>query len=420
LGDSKTSLGAPADSAGTPAARTGGGNPYEREREAAVAVLRNCSSEIGLKASARACGHNQVWARDSMIALLGASLVEDGVFADVLRASVKTLAGRQSASGCIPNHVDAATGKANFRAYADGGLWFAIGSSIIEPDYPAVRRVLRWYDCQDVDSSGLIGIQEASDWQDLFCVRGKGLYVNCVYVTALARAAAMADARGHARQAARYRARAEVVRLAINRRLWYAGDGEMIRHIADSFSTENPDHDSLGRRRWIPAKNILTDAEYYLPYVSFREPGDWFDTLGNLLAILSGVADERQSARILEFIDRHGLGLHPSPSIYPPVEPGSRDWREYYGSLNLPHQYHNGGIWPFIGGFYVAALVKSRRYGEAAEAFARLTELNRASEFCEWLHGKTLEPMGVREQAWSAGMYLFASECVTTGRVPYF
>ena len=48
-------------------------------------------------------------------------------------------------------------------------------------------------------------------------------------------------------------------------------------------------------------------------------------------------------------------------AIYPPVEPGDPDWRDYYGTLNLPNHYHNGGIWPFLGGFYVAALVKMER-----------------------------------------------------------
>jgi hypothetical protein len=392
----------------------------DSQRRAAIEVLRHCSHETGLKASGRAHGHHQVWSRDSMIALLGASLVDDRVVGAALRASIETLARHQSPAGCIPNHVDIAAGKANFRAYADGGLWYVIGSSILQPDYPTTRRVLRWYECQDCDGSGLIGIQEASDWQDLFCVRGKGLYVNCLHVMALRRAANLASACGHHKQAERYRVRAGTTRDAINRRLWYAGDGDMVRHIADSFSTPNPACDSLGRRRWIPVKRILADAEYYLPFVSFREAGEWFDVLGNLLAILSGVANEHQSASILQFIDAHGLGRRPSPSIYPAVEPGVADWRDYYGSLNLPHQYHNGGIWPFIGGFYIAALVKAGRHSDAAAALERLARLNRDTGFCEWLHGTTLEPSGVREQAWSAGMYLLAAECVATGSVPYF
>jgi glycogen debranching enzyme len=56
----------------------------------------------------------------------------------------------------------------------------------------------------------------------------------------------------------------------------------------------------------------------------------------------------------------------------------------------------------------------------AAAAFDRLTALNRAGCFNEWHDGRTGAPMGVQHQAWSAGMYLFARQCVMTGEVPLF
>jgi glycogen debranching enzyme len=109
---------------------------------------------------------------------------------------------------------------------------------------------------------------------------------------------------------------------------------------------------------------------------------------------------------------------NPAMSLTPVVRPGDPDWRDYYGMLNLPYHYHNGGIWPFIGGFYVAALVRAGRLPQAARALDRLTELNRSGEFNEWHHGQTAAPMGVKAQAWSAGMYLFACECVSRSEVP--
>ncbi len=392
----------------------------ESLRHRAIEVLRHCSHEFGIKGSGGSHGHHQVWARDSMIALLGGALVKDEVIGRSLRTSVKTLRQHQQPSGSIPNHVDAATGKPNFRAYSDGGLWYVIGSTILEPDYRSIYRVLRWYECQDVDRTGLISIQEASDWEDLFCTRGKGLYVNCLYVIALRRAAAFAEQQGKQKQAELYRNRAEAVGTAINQILWYSGDGKLLRQVAHSFSTDNLEFDSLGRRRWLPQKRELVDASYYVPYVGFREVGEWFDSLGNLLAILAGVADDSQTARIFHLIETYHLAAYPIKAIYPPVERGTSDWRDYYAALNLPNQYHNGGIWPFIGGFYVAALVKTGRYADAETALNALTELNRDSDFCEWLHGETREPLGVREQAWSAGMYLYAAECVARRETPFF
>jgi len=373
---------------------------------------------MGLKASGAPRGYHQLWARDSMITSLGARFVPDPLIQDALRTSVSRLKLCQSAAGAIPNYVDETTG-ANFRAYADGGLWLIIGGAALAPDPETTRRILRWYRHQDVDHSGLLSMQEASDWQDLFCTRGKGLTLNCLYVLAL-RAAAQVSEASDAEQSRRYRECADRVAERINRLFWYRGDGNMLPHIAHTFSTmDNPLQDSLGRSRWIPAKQYLRGEQYYLPYLGFRAAGEWFDSLGNLLAILAGVAGETESQIILNFISRHGLDTYPVRSLTPAIRPGDADWRDYYHPTNQPHHYHNGGIWPFIGGIYVAALVKAGHFEAAADALRKLAELNLRGRFNEWHHGESGEPMGVECQAWSAGGYLFAFECVRRGRVEF-
>jgi len=388
----------------------------ERVYRGAAESLRRCCVPDGLKASGRARGYRQIWARDSMITLLGARLIHDDQIQDALHASISTLRRHRSRAGEIPNNIDSETGRPNFRAYADGGLWWIIGSSLLEPDPSTVRAVLAWYECQDVDGSGLLQMHEGSDWQDLFCTRGKGLYLNCLYVIAL-RAAAQQLALTAPAASEHYLRHARHVTDQINRLFWYRGDGYTLPHISHTFSTDNQQRDSLGRERWIPPKRHLVDEEYYLPYLGFRAFGEWFDSLGNLLAILSGVADQRRSDAILDFIERHSLNTWPLQSLTPVVRPGDSDWRDYYGALNLPHHYHNGGVWPFIGGFYVAALVKAGRRVAAEHALRNLAALNEQGGFNEWHHGESGLPMGVGDQAWSAGMYVFALECVKASRV---
>jgi glycogen debranching enzyme len=352
-----------------------------------------------------------------MISLLGARLIPDDGIQTALRASLSILKGHQSPTGEIPNNVDWEVGQPNFRAYADAGLWWIIGSSLLAPDPDAVRVILNWYECQDVDHSGLIQMQESADWQDLFCTRGKGLYLNCLYVIAL-RAAARLAALSDPAESKRYSDRAGRVAEQVNQWFWYRGDGDMLRYVAHTFSTESKqERDSLGRKRWIPEKRYLVNEQYYLPYLGFRAVGEWFDSLGNLLSILSGIADQRQTDIILDFIARHSLDTWPLRSLTPAVRPGDSDWRDYYGMLNLPHQYHNGGVWPFIGGFYVAALLKAGRGDQATAALQRLAALNQQGGFNEWHHGETGVAMGVRDQAWSAGMFLFAFEYVRTGQI---
>lgn len=338
-----------------------------------------------------------------MICALGAAVTDDSEIRRTVVQSIRTLRAGQTRLGAIPNNIDPERGKTNFRAYADGGLWHVLASLLLDSDSESIERTMSWYETQDVDQSGLLSMQESADWQDLFCTRGKGLYLNCLYVLTLRRCG--------------WREQADTVAARINRWHWYQGDGDLFRHVMHSFSTESLDMDSLGRKRWIPEKRVLPRERFYLPYLSFREVGEWFDSFGNLLAILAGVADEERSEAILEFIERHGMARTPIKAIYPVVQPGDSDWRDYYGELNRPEHYHNGGIWPFLGGFYVAALVKMGEYEKAEAALHHLGELNQAGEFNEWHHGETAEPMGVKDQAWSAAMYLFARACVEQRRL---
>jgi hypothetical protein len=349
-----------------------------------------------------------------MIAALGGWLTEDAEIRESLVASAETLRSRQAASGSIPNNVDSSSGRANFRAYADSGLWWILGSNVIAPDIQTSRRILFWYECQDVDQSGLLSMQESTDWQDLFCTRGKGLYLNCLYILALESAARFDNSQPYLERAARTRAK-------LNEFLWYRGDGDMRHHIAHTFSTESPeDQDSLGRRRYLPKKRLLIDEQYYLPYLGFRTVGEWFDSLGHLLALIARVPDEAQAARIFEMIERFELAQFPMRALHPAVDRGDPDWRPYYGMLNVPNHYHNGGVWPFIGGFYVAALTAAGQHEKAAAMLENLAELNLAGEFNEWHHGLTGEPMGVQDQAWSSAMYIYAHECVRRRGLPHF
>lgn len=414
----------------------------ETARREALRVVRGCIREGGILASAKIPGYPQVWARDSMITLLGAVLADDAEINRSLEESVKLLLHHQTPLGVIPNNVHIRTRRANFQAYADGGLWLVIGIAaffrntgnlpFLERSYPAVKKILTWYGYQDVDQTGLVTMNEGSDWQDLFATRGKGLTVNILYFLALKKAAGLAKKLGEDQPAKRYLARAESLKRRINRHFWYGGDPtNLLPHLKPSMSTEvfsREGLDSLKRKHAVPEKRLLRECSYYLPYLTFRGFGEWFDSLGNLLAIISGVAGGKRAEAILELIARRKID-RPGPvkAIDPPVQPSDPDWRYFYifDNLNLPHRYHNGGIWPFIGGFYVAALVKMKQWGPAAVALKELARINQEGregewEFNEWLEGKTGKPLGMVFQAWSAGMYLYADHCLRQRKTPFF
>jgi glycogen debranching enzyme len=350
-------------------------------------VLDRCSTPGGFFASP--VQYNAVYARDALIASLGGLICCDERFVRQWFKTMSTLMNRQSRTGQIPNCVDTfIPSRPRLVAFgaADASLWFILTLAYAErligictDFHQAAARAMFWLKYQDAHEDGLIEQQESTDWMDIIDNRGHVLYTNALYFATL-------DLRGDIR-------RANLVREAMNAYLWA---------------------DELG---------------YFYPYSWKQEHGDWFDAPGNLFAVAFGLADKDQTASILDYIIGNKIDEpYPIRTIYPPIQPGDKDWREYYRTeheLNMPNQYHNGGIWPWVGGLYVAALVRAGLLDRAHAALYKLAEANKLGrdhewEFNEWLHGITGEPKGSPDQVWSAGMFLYAYTCVKQGNEPVF
>ena len=422
-------------------------------RQRAERIVTGNGSAIGLLGASSA--YKQVWARDSMVCTLGLMLCAEGG-PEIARQSVRTLAAYQSRLGNIPHNVGF-SGLPDPALIAHGGalqvggdapqvvvdsahagcidnsLWFLIGNYVIwrsDGDlerlrgvWPQMLRALTWLEYQDSNECGLLEVHEAMDWADLFANRYNSLGPNVLWYAAWRGMAAMHRALGEADHAQAAQARAEDIRFKVNTLLWVGAEVEKDMAWVRAH-----------RREWLyPLQlttTVLQERPYFLPYMAFRDYADRFDSFGNLLAILTGLASPAQTARILDFVESAGINQPwPVRAIYPPVQVGEKDWREYYRlrNLNLPHQYHNGGAWPYLGGLYVAALVRAGRQAEAAHQLQRLTEMNRLArapgedwDFNEWHHGLSGKPSGFRGQSWSAALYVYAHECVQRGSVGVF
>jgi glycogen debranching enzyme len=394
---------------------------YEKAQD----VLAQECSPIGLMASPE--GYPHVWARDSVITSLGAQLLPG--HEACLRTSLQTLAGQQSELGAIPNNVSVATGRLDHTnaGSVDSNLWFILGHAFqyrasgdvefLRAQWPALEGALLWLRYQDSNGCGLLEVHEAADWADLLANRFNVLYDNVLWYAALRAMAEMGRALGL--DGARSAEMASDVCHKVRIVLWVGPEN------ADEWGPNCPGHTEW-KYTLSQVDPLLVKRPYFLPYVAFRDSGDYCDVFGNLLAILFGVANPAQEKRILTYLHQVGIAEpYPVRVLHPVIYPGDKDWREYYrnNNLNLPEQYHNGGIWPFVGGFYVATLVKAGRLAEARRQLEKLAEVNRLGveeewEFNEWCHGRSGQPMGYPHQAWSAGMYIFAYHCVRDERVP--
>jgi len=407
----------------------------EETRQRAAAVLRKCVTPYGFRASGASRGYPQIWARDSVITSLGAVLTGQPDLSAAFRASLDTLGNHQSALGLIPLNVLPETGETSTEnaGAVDANLWFVLGhyyhylrtgdTAFLEASWSRIEKAILWLRFQDMNECGLLEVPEAGDWMDLLAVRYNVLYDNVLYGAALRAAAEMASVCD--REQMSYRSMAAAVFERLNLLFW------VDRCWVPAHFAEHLERLKQIRLEWYMLYHnvgTISSRPFYLPYVAFREYGDYCDTLGNLFAVLFGLADDHRADHIMRYLYQVGVAQpFPSKAIHPPIFPGSSDWRDYYRSrnLNLPHQYHNGGIWPFIGGFHVAALVKMGWMREAENLLGDLAAANQLGvhkewEFNEWLHGETGHPMGYALQAWSASMYIYAHHAVMTGEVPLF
>lgn len=353
----------------------------------AIKTLEACSTKNGFFASGGKGGYNAVWARDSMIASLGAGLVEGGKFKGVFEKSLVTLAKHQSEQGEIPNAVDKFSKRKSHVDYKsiDSSLWYVIGhyiyakrfnSRLLKEYNSSIKNALNWIRCQGSADGGMLRQLPTTDWQDAFphkygyTINSQALYYKVLKLVGK-------------------RMMASGLRLKVN------------KDIDDK----------------------LWNSNYYLAYRwknhnKYKEIGDWFDSLGNLLAIVFGLADEKQAGKIISYIKKHKLAEpYPIMAIYPPITKKSKYWQDYFRDCDAKDSYHyaNAGIWGFIGGFYVLSLIKMKRFKEAWTELEKLADRNLNGNFPEWTNPKTKESFGSL-QAWEAGMYILAYESLKKKR----
>lgn len=347
-------------------------------------------------------GYPEPYTRDLMISILGIAASENQKLLMSIRKVLETLAKNQTQHGHIPSlvHDD------DDRGASDTTPLFLLATGIFrkmtgEVDFlaEAVEKSLVWMGYQSPSDKALIAQLPTSDWRDEQWVIGYGLYVNTLVYSSY---------RILGKQESADNMRRAMGRFTIT-------GGVIHRHV----------HEGL----------VVKHKPYYAFWSYKILSSERFDLLGNSLAILSGIASPSRANQMIAWIeaeciamkDRGELNCNLPPNFFPFTKPGDPDWHERYSQYNRPGDYHNGGIWPFICGFYIAALVAAKRFELAEEKIlelARCIKLSRTENlefgFNEWIKAQDGKPMGQDWQTWSASMFLYAAKCVKEKSTPFF
>lgn len=348
-------------------------------------------------------GYASVFGRDAAISTLGMIATRDPELIQSAKESLRTLVKYQATNGQIPKYVKPEEGEVDFwyTGCIDATLWWLLAVHYYDYFLPqdeltvelaeAVHRALRWLHSQEHQGLFLLQQNEASDWADIMPRSGFVLYTNALWYQVKKF----------------YKIPTAPETKEFFNELFYPFDRPLSSH----------------RRVRTLTQYILNDTkpgDFYLSFVNFSFWGEDIDVFGN---ILSALFDLPNPPDIPEMVDAM-LELkinhpHPVRVIHKPIRKNSPLWREYMNRhlQNLPYQYHNGGIWPFVGGFWVMLLAKTGRDELARQELARLAEVNRINEweFNEWFHGKTGKPMGMPGQSWNAAMFIVAYHALEHG-----
>jgi len=374
----------------------------------AVELLKRNLSSSGILAAtplpaARDRGYAAIFGRDAAICALGMAVAPDAALQRAAATGLLALARHQARNGQIPKFVEAAGNEADFwyLGCIDSTLWWLIAIALLDRRQGGralarrlerpIERALAWLACQEHQRFCLLQQNEASDWADIMPRSGFVLYTNALWY-------------------------------AVKRLYRQPAPFETYRNFNQLFHPFGPTPAEYRRARLLAhyARQRARRRELYFSFVNFASCGDDGDVFGNVLAILAGLTDEAATHRIIHAIIRaRANDPYPVRVVCAPILEKSVFWRPYMSRhrQNFAWQYHNGGIWPFVGAFWVIALAQA---GLRAEAHAELVKVAQANAlgdwaFTEWLHGRTLAPQGMTGQSWNAASFLLAQHVVRTG-----
>ena len=162
---------------------------------------------------------------------------------------------------------------------------------------------------------------------------------------------------------------------------------------------------------WLPKTGGYMVGNLGAGWIDFR-----FFSLGNLMAVLAGLANPQQSQEIFNLIECRWedlIGQMPMKICFPAIE--DMEWKIITGCdrKNIPWSYHNGGNWPVLLWLLAASAQKVGRDEISKNAIAIAESCLAQDKYPEYYDGPDGRLIGKEArfyQTWSIAGYLIAKQ----------
>lgn len=384
----------------------------------AVSLLRQCSTPDGFVASPeQKDNYRRIWSRDGVIIGLAALMSGDSDLVETFKKTLQTLSLYQGPHGEIPSNVNTKTGRISYGTMigrVDADLWFIIGcaeywlesgdNDFIIDIMPALERAFFLLGAWEFNSRGLIYVPETGDWADEYLHSGFVLYDQLLYLQAQRGMYILRSFMNDGKKDDDLLEKTRMLGKRIVTNYW----------LDDStYSEDCVYHDIIykkGRQARGKSRN-----RFWFPFFTPHGYGYRFDSFANILASLLNVALDWQVEAVDGYIadEIANKDCMLIPAFSPVIKPVDSDWEDLqmtfsYTFKNRPYEYHNGGLWPMLTGFYIADLAargqdeKAARYLDAVHRANALAMDDEGWSFPEYVHGREYTAGGTRHQGWSA------------------
>ena len=365
----------------------------------AIELLQQVSSTEGFLASAQnISNYKRVWARDGVICGLAALASGDNELIETFKSTLETLAAHQHVNGTIPSNVmtnghEVEVSYGGLAGRVDAVTWFVIGIcqyahykndlAFIAKHNSKIQKCLTLLEAWEFNNKHLVYVPLSGNWADEYITDGYVLYDQLLRIWAL-----------------------KSYNYFVNEDPLQAKIQYIIQQIEINFTP-----DAVGEKYHERAYNEA-NIEAYMP-CSFSPSGykTQFDAFANSLTLFLNIGSDDFQNKIVAYSStlKDEMPLKLLPAFWPPIMEIDIDWNLLknnckYEFRNFPYEFHNGGSWSMVNGFYGLALLAKNKRDEAISVLEAINNANAIAHysFYENFNSQTKEPNGVPFCAWSA------------------